>query len=690
MNTDVKDHGAGRSQAMDVYKSDDEIDLLELVRTLWRGKFWIVIAAVIAGGLGWAYLEYVAVSKYTARAVVALENRQATVVDLDSVMSGLSGDQATINTEVEVLRSRNLMGQLVDEMDLIEDPEFNPFLTADMTPPSDQRQKDATIDEVLKVVSIGNVRSSYVYNITTITTGAQKSRTMVNTLAELYIRDQLTAKYEATAQATAWLTDRVVTLKSELEIAEAAVQSLNASTALVSIEALEGLNRQIKETRDRLNTLVGVQALQSEKLRALKAAQASGERAVILELADDAALTRIAGDGLDDALFKDRLEAVLSQLNLANARSEAQLALLRQSVSTQEADYASQSSDLNTLEQLNREAQATRTIYEYFLSRLKETSVQEGIQQPDSRILSYSAEPTRPSEPRKSRILLLALVLGLMVGVAFVLLREALHTGFRTGEQLERATGLAVLGQIPRIPVRKRRKLVDYLIGKPTSAAAEAVRNLRTSILLSNVDTPPKVILSTSSLSGEGKTSNAFALAQNFSGLGKKILLIEGDIRRRVFAEYFESQETRGLLSVLSGEAEFEDVVQHIDTIGVDIMQGEKSSTNAADVFSSDKFAAFMKEARARYDYIIIDTPPVLLVPDARIIAHEADAVIFAVLWDKTSRTQVREAIRQFEIAGQSITGLVLSQINPKGMKRYGYGGRYGAYGNYGNKYYNN
>jgi capsular exopolysaccharide synthesis family protein len=233
------------------------------------------------------------------------------------------------------------------------------------------------------------------------------------------------------------------------------------------------------------------------------------------------------------------------------------------------------------------------------------------------------------------------------------------------------------------IPAQSRADVLDHLISNPTSAAAEAVRNLRTSLMLSNVDRPPQVILSTSAMPGEGKTTLALALAQNYARLGRKVLLIEGDMRRRVFREYFALARNNGLRAVLGAEKSFEAVVQHAPALGADVLTGGHSAANAADLFTSERFATLIAGLRQRYEIIVIDMPPVLLVPDARIVARHADAVLFAVKWDHTSRAQVTEAIRQFDLAGTTITGLVLSQIDPGGMKKYGYAGKYGAYGGY-------
>jgi capsular exopolysaccharide synthesis family protein len=237
-----------------------------------------------------------------------------------------------------------------------------------------------------------------------------------------------------------------------------------------------------------------------------------------------------------------------------------------------------------------------------------------------------------------------------------------------------------VLGQIPTIPAKARADVFAYLRNKPTSAAAEAIRNLRTSLLMSNVDAPPQVILSTSSLPGEGKTTQSLALAQNMAAMGQKVLLIEGDIRRRVFRDYFRIETQDGLLSVLGAGRPLTDVIWSDPTLGFDILMGEEGTLNAADLFSSRAFGEMLTQARELYDRILIDTPPVLAVPDARVIGQLADVVLYTVRWDHTHRDSVAEGLRLFETIHVPVAGLVLAQIDPKGVKRYGHAGAYGAY----------
>jgi len=364
-----------------------------------------------------------------------------------------------------------------------------------------------------------------------------------------------------------------------------------------------------------------------------------------------------------------------------------QKSLLDQSVTDLQDRIDTQSADLVTLQQLQREAEASRLIYEFYLNRLKETSVQQGIQSADSRLLSQASGGWQVA-PNRRTIIIRAVLMAVVLGGMIIVARELMQNGFRTTKELEERTGLAVMGQIPQIPSRRRINVLQYLVNKPTSAAAEAIRNLRTSILMSNIDNPPQVIMITSSIPGEGKTTMSLALAQNLSGLSKKVLLIEGDIRRRVFSEYFDVKNPKGLLSVMAGESTLQEAVSFRSEVGADILFGEKSKVNAADIFSSEKFAQFLQEARAIYDYIIIDTPPVLVVPDARVIGQVADAIIYGVKWDSTSRRQLAEGLKSFVSVNLKVTGLVLGQVSPKGMKRYGYGDTYGAYSRYGKGYY--
>lgn len=649
---------------------DDEIDLVHLASILWGGKWIILLFALLFGTAAWLYVDRYVTPLYTATATVALEDRKESVVDLESVTTGISSTSASIATEIEVLRSRSLLDRLIDEMTLEADPRFNPNLSAEGPNVSEATARDIIVDRLRSRISASNVRSSYAFQLTAVTADPQLSSDLVNTLADLYTEDQVRWKIEATERATRWLTDRVAQLQIELEAAESEFKRFSAETTLVSSDALEILNLRIKETRSRIEELSNQKARLEDRRRALqeRPPQASG---------DDASTDGTGLRGTTPSALDTQIQGI-----------ENRIAAYSRSLADQERQYNVQSDDLVKYQQLQRELEAARAIYTYFLTRLKETSVQQGIQQPDSRVLSYAPVPRFASSPNKKRTLALGIILGVVAGAGLVLLREMVTSNFRTPEDLERLSGRPVLGQIPLIPGKTREQTLAYLSKTPSSAAAEAIRNLRTSLLMSNVDEPPKVIMCTSALPAEGKSTLAVALGQNMTALGKKVLLIEGDARRQIFGEFGLKSASGGLSDVLVGGTPVEEVITPVPDLGFDLLSAGKLNVNAGDVYSSERFGDMMRVLRGRYDFILIDSPPVLLVSDARLLARHADTTLLVVKWNSTSHQQVREALRQFETAGQSVGGCALNQIDARKMRKYGYGKYYGAYGYHGSGYY--
>ncbi|MEM1362923.1 MAG: polysaccharide biosynthesis tyrosine autokinase [Pseudomonadota bacterium] len=693
----------------------DEIDLMAFAGTLWRGKWIIGIYTSLAMVIGLVYVFVIATPIYEAQSVLALDSREQTLVsDMENVLSGLTGDKATINTELEILRSRILGKRMVERLDLLKDPEFNPTLeppspfdpviliktglsAIGLLPPledaplTEPEILDATVTKLAEAISVSNTLDSYVFNIVVRTTDPQKSALIADTLAELYIEDQLQVKFEATERAATWLSERVAELRSDLEASEEAAKEFNADINLIGPEALEGLNRQLKDMRDRLTDERVALDLAATRVEELNSVAATGAPQAMAAVMGDVSLANLATKAAQNpesrAAFDQRFATLRNREQIRLDRQTNQVNVLEASVAELSERVDSQSDDLVRLEQLQREAEADRLIYESFLVRLREISVQQGTQEPDARVLSAAVVPQSAAAPRKALVLAAAIFLGGMIGTTLVLLREMRSHGFRLAKDLERATGLTVLGQIPRTPHRTRGALITILKEKPNSPMAESARNLRTSVMLANVDKPPQVIMSTSSLPSEGKTTTSILLSHYLAALNKKVLLVECDIRRRVMSEYFDFKGTRGFVSVLSGNARLEDVRTHDRRMNIDVLPGEATPVNAADLFSSDRFADFIGELREQYDHIIVDTPPVLLVTDARIIAQLVDATLLNVKWDATTAMQVETALDSFRSANLRVHGLVLTQIDPKGVRRYGYG-EYGGYGQQGSGYY--
>ena len=686
----------------------DEIDLLGLARTAWRGKWFIALVMFSLFALAVVYLYFVAVPMYRSTAVIALDSQEQNVVtDIESVLSGMGSDAATLNTEVVVLKSRQLVGKLVDTLELIKDPEFNGLLQPKpkYSPRAMLRQmlgrpepsvplpagiRNAVIDNVLRAMEVSYVRLSLVFEISVTSPNQSKAAAIANELARLYIEGQLQEKLDATESAITFLSDQTAKLQIELQVSEAELKAFNESTELVNLEFLSGLQRQVKELRERI-TGAGAATTDAEtRLSRLKVLAAAGNPEAFAAFAGDPRLDdlipRWKAGTIKDPVLQSAVQAVVLRAETEVKRAAEQLSALVMSQAELDGQISRQSDELVKQQELTRSVETTRLMYESFLQRLKETSVQRGLQKPDSRLLS-EAVPRPAISPRKSLGAALALVLGAMIGLAIVFAREMLFASFRTSDELRHHTGLSVLGSIPVIPSNARKDALKYQRDKPTSVIAEAVRNLRTSILLSNVDNPPKVILITSSVPGEGKTTLALSLAQNMAGLGKRVILIEGDIRRRIFAEYFDVKAGVSLLEALTDPSCLAKAELRQEDIGVDLLVAAKTNVNAADLFASEKFANLLTELRKSYDYILIDTPPVLAVPDARIIGPLVDAIVFCVLWNSTTRTQVRQGLEMFSSVGLKVSGLVLARVDSRQMKRYGYAGQYG-YDAYRSKYY--
>lgn len=686
-------------------EDDSVLNLGEILRTLWRGKILITLCASVFAALAIYYVYVVATPIYQSTAVIMLNNREEQVVDLQSVVGGLGAEQSIINTELEVLRSRNLLGLVVDQLALDETPEFNRLLRdPSLFDRTRERVKDwigvnqgarslsdaeeenrnyqASIDGLKRRLSIRNVPQSLVFEITIRSTNAERAALIANTIAATYIENQVTVKRAATEEAIDWLSAQVGELQVTLEDAESNLKLFRAGTDLISPEMLVALGNQRKDLRDRIaDTEATIDAARGRLLALQTAATPVEQAAVSGDTQLERYLPRV--DQADVAeLFAARFTQITDRTEVEIDRTTSQLETLQQSAEVLSQQIEEQSSDLIKLQQLVREAEATSVLYEYFLSRFKETSAQQGIHQADSRIISAAVVPISASEPNKSVTVAIWTFMGIALGAGLVLFRELSSDTFQDAQSLEQLTSHAVIGQIPTISARSRKGTIQYLIDRPTSAAAESVRNMRTSILLSNAKEKPKVIMLSSSLPGEGKTTLALALAQNLSAMGRKVLFIEGDVRRKILEHYMRNDASKGIFDVASGTAALEDIVFQHQDYKFDIMPSGESPLNAADLFSSNDFADLIGHVRDLYDNVIIDTAPVLIVPDARIIAQHVDALVLAVRWNRTRRDQVLDATNEFESVGAKVTGYALNGINHNKTKN--------AYAKYGKNYYTN
>ena len=342
---------------------------------------------------------------------------------------------------------------------------------------------------------------------------------------------------------------------------------------------------------------------------------------------------------------------------------------------------------------MEREAQANRTLFETFLNRFKQTSSQEDLQTADARLISTANLPTDAVFPKPKVMIPLSIIIGFGLGVMLALLMEYLDRGFRSMEQVEQHNDLSPLGLIPELATVKGAANIlpqDFVADKPTSVYAEAIRTVRTALLLTdNFGTTARSVLITSSQPSEGKTSFTLSLARLSAMSGQKIIVIDCDLRRPNVHRGLNLQNKMGMVDILLGTHKLDEVIQKDKRSGVDVVSTGRNVPNPADLLASENMRKLIADLKTRYDLVIIDSPPVLAVADARVLSQLADKTVFLTRWAETPRDVVLMAVKQLASNGANLAGILLTRVNLKKNARYGYADS-GYYGRKYSQYYSN
>lgn len=746
---------AHHSPNSSTFDDGPEVDIRAVLKAVWRRKIILFVCIMFGGGLAYLATSQLE-SRYRAVGRMIFNSQTSNVVDVGQAVTGPLGVDALQN-EIEVLKSTGLIKRVVDELNLQDSPRFNPYLRPKeaglvkwltsriplppeliemaynlglLQPPApkgaapdlvelERFQRRVVVQRVLGGLRLVPVKNSQVLQIAHTSTDPVISARIVNTLADLYIINQLDSKLDAAKTATEWLSFRVDELRVRVQEAELAVEISRAELSAAAGQSLEITQRQLAALSGTLTTTkdaINVAELTFKRLRdavnegrdygAISAFRASSliqdyrasqkqlisQRTGLLETVPEAhpTIARI------DALLNELARNIHAEANriVEAARSDwlvgqEREAALEIEVRALEEKAQGQSKEAVIIRQLEREAQASRVLYENFLSRLKETSAQEDLQTPDARMLSPAEVPLAPLTTTVRRTQVAGLVAGALIGFGLIFLLEKLNNTYRSTNQLEELTGLPVLGSIPSLGRRmSRTKVVKRFLDKPKSSLAEAVRGLRTSLLFSNVDKPPKVILFTSAVPREGKSTTALLMALTSRQMGRSSIIVDCDLRLPALARILETDtEKPGLLSLIEGSATLDEAITVDPNTGTHLLMTmpsePRSNVNAADILSSKRFENLISELRERYDRVILDAPPSLVVTDARIASSYADAIAFVVRWDKTPHNAVLDALKELRAINAPIAGTVLSLVNEKRAARYA-SETYGYYrGNY-------
>lgn len=720
--------------------SDDEIDLLKLWNSLWRRK-WSILSLVLAVMMVAALAVLVVTPIYRAAATLLIEQKAAKVVSIEQVY-GLDGmGNEYLQTQFELLKSRALAERVVRQLNLTTHPEFDPrqqpeplidlswlrsalnfHKVVPVTLPGDLEDEAALseaeiFDEVVKqfmeVTSVSQQGKSQLVTISVEMADPRTAALAANALANGFIESQLEATMEMSATATNWMNSRLGELRARLKEAEDRLQSFREAENLVDIDGVSTIvagelsltaDRMIDARRQRAEAesqYRQVQAMRSGGWERLATIPAVLGHPLIQQFKADEAKAKAKVEELSRryGARHPAMEGARSELNAASASLRGQveqivagiernyqLAVanensLRSSFNANKAQIQQISAKEFRLRELQREVEANRALYDTFMTRLKETSATADLDTANARIVDPAVVPSEPVKPKKTLIVLIAGLLALFAGVGLTLLLDALNNTFKSTEEIEGKLNIPVLGILPLLKKKERSEIAHMFQEGQNKPFCEAIRTIRTGVVLSAMDNAHKVIVITSSIPGEGKSTVsanlAFALGQV-----EKVLLIDADLRRPALAKNFDFPVgTPGLANLIANTAKLEDCLREMN--GISMLCAGTVPPNPLELLSSQRFAKAIEYLKSKYDRIIIDSPPTQAVSDAMVLSTFANALIYVIKSDSTAIPLVEKGVGQLLQNNAPVTGIVLNQVDVKKAQKYGYsyGGYYDYYG---------
>ncbi len=639
-------------------------------------------------------------------------------------------------TEAEVMRSRRLAGKVVDSLDLINDPEFNSSLrpsglvsnvvtwvnpmklisllsgpTMEEGTTEERRkalEREKVINNFLDNLEVSKLGESRLFVITFMSESSEKAAQIVNALADAYIVDRLDAKYEESRRATEWLSQKIADLRTGLTEKEQVVEEYRKESGLLAGTSGGTLiTQQVSELSAQLIVARTARAEAEARLSQIRrsaqrpggaaaAADVLGSPVIIALLNQEAEVKRQAAQLNDEYGERHpRMISVRAELRDIQGKISAEIAKvvqkLENDVGVAQAREASLQQSLDQLKRmmaqtntadvhlraLERESEADRTMLQSFMNRFEEMSAQLDLnQQSTVRILSRAVGPDRPTWPKKPLVLVVVFLGSALLGIGLVFLLEQFDRGFRSGEQIEDQTGVRSLGMIPLLEGSRRSvgDPVDYVLKRPASAFGEAVRSVYTSILMSGPEKSGHSVLVTSCQPGEGKTTLSMCLARMFASSGRRVVLIEADVRRPRASDALRVPAKPGLVELLTDRADLADVLHKDEKSGAYIIPAGGPAADPTHILASPGVRSVVDALAKNFDLIIVNSPPLMAVADAQILAPQVDSTVLVVRWGKTHRNVVSLGLKKLFETGARVNGAVLTQVDAKKHAQYGYG----------------
>ncbi|GAB4057299.1 GumC family protein [Uliginosibacterium sediminicola] len=702
---------------------ESKLELLEYWRSITKRKLAIfslgLFVAIVA-----AAIVYSLQPVYSSTVTVLIEQSKNKVLSFDEVYGGISQDKEHYQTQVEIIKSREVGMRVVKLLRLWEYPEFDPRKDSDSwvntlfqsigirsAPPkwNDESLANAAFYRFSKNISVEPVRLSQLVKVSFESRDKTLAASVANTIANAYIDLDREARFKMTQQANEWLQDRTKMLRDKLAMSEQALQSFRDKQGIVSLSGSVQtiIGQQIGDVAQRLAEAKSRRAEAESafnQVKSIKDGDYTTVPAVIRNPAVADAKRQESTAALKVAELQQRygsehpkMVQAMSELKAArenlNRQMQAVVSSLTHEYETARSTEKALDNALNaargTIQNVNRqefelgvldrEVQSNKQLYDMFMSRAKETNVGNDLQSSVARIVDPAVVANNPVKPKKQQIIVIAMILGLFAGVMISLLLDKLDNTINGTEDAERRLSQPVLSALPELSDEEAKNAITAFIDSPDSQLAESIRTARTGVLLSDIDLTHRVLLITSSMPGEGKTTVSTNLAMAHAQT-RKTLLIDLDMRRPQIGKRLGMPlSAKGISSLVSGASALGECIYTMPGSTLSVMPAGDLPPNPLELLLSQKFKETLAWLRDQYEVIIIDSPPVELVSDALVIAPMVNRVVFVVRAMKTPYPLARKGILRVQRSGGRMLGVVLNHLDFKKSQRY-----YGSYSGYG------
>lgn len=688
-----------------------EVSPWELLRGIWARKELVGIS--FGGFMALAVLWLAVVTPtYTVETRVLLSPRTGEISSFDTENQPTMPDAETLQSEIQLLTSRPLLVRLVTDLRLDREPEFNPSLRdgAGAQILSLIGVRGSALDEgeiadnVLSKLNVYQKGTSRVIAIDFTSTSPRLAALVANRLAELYIASQIEQKKSVNSEATKWLGQQIEQLRQKVQTSEAAVEAFRSQSGLFLTNGSTVPQQQLTDINAQLTLAEAARAEAEAKLQNARSLIASGnsvnsaaavlQSPLIQNLRQQEVALRAQIAQMSETLLPSHPKMLEAQANLADLDRQiekevnkivqgleneslvasARVASVRKSLIQLQARMGTLNQDEVQLRSLERDATTNRSLLESFLKRYEEANAraEADASAANARIVSRAQEPSEPTFPKTGAVLTLAVIAGLLFSLILSFLLEAFARGFRTAEQVERATGMPFLGLVPELESGPRANPAGDVMREPFGLYAEAIRGLQGSVLTARIgDRRAKTVLVTSAHMDEGKTSTAASLARVLAMGGYKTILVDADMRAPAVHLALGMPPQAGLSELLTGQASFAHVIRQDYGSYAHVMQAGGPLPNPTAALASAQMAWVLKALEQTYDFVIIDSPAAMAAADVQVLVKMTDLSILVVRWANTGRRVVARVLKMLSAVSGRRVGILLTRVNLRRYRRY-------------------